>query len=82
MTSQKPDPAAGERLVTYWLAQGGYRGIIQARERFDELTSRDHSARAIATLKARGTYDPAKHSASIHRVNSGRVWRVDAKGAP
>jgi hypothetical protein len=48
--------------LTYWLAQGGYRGVIAARERFDELTSRDSTARAIATLKARGTYDPAKHS--------------------
>lgn len=48
--------------ITYWLTQGGYRGNIAARERFDELTSRDTTARAIATLKARGTYDPAKHS--------------------
>jgi predicted TPR repeat methyltransferase len=48
--------------LTFWLAQGGYQGIIVARERFDELTSRDITARAIATLKARGTYDPAKHS--------------------
>jgi hypothetical protein len=62
MTSQEPDPPGGAGTVAYRLAQGPYRGIIQARERFDELTSRDHTARAIATLKARGTYDPAKHS--------------------
>ena len=62
MTSQDPGQPGGEGMITYWLTQGGYRGIIAARERFDELTSRDHTARAIATLKARGTYDPAKHS--------------------
>ena len=62
MTSQDPSQPGGEGVITYWLTQGGYRGIIAARERFDELTSRDHTARAIATLKARGTYDPAKHS--------------------
>jgi len=61
MTSQDPVPPSGEGLITYWLAQGGYRGIIQARERFDELTGRETMVRAIATLKARGNYDPAKH---------------------
>ena len=61
MTSQDPGQSGGDGMITYWLAQGAYRGIIHARERFDELTSRDHTARAIATLKARGTYDPAKH---------------------
>lgn len=62
MTSQDPSQPGGEGMITYWLAQGGYRGITAARERFDELTSRDLTARAIATLKARGTYDPAKHA--------------------
>jgi hypothetical protein len=61
MTSQDLSESGGEGMITYWLAQGGYRGIIAARERYDELTNRDHTARAIATLKARGTYDPAKH---------------------
>jgi len=62
MTGQNPSRSGGEGMITYWLAEGEYRGITAARERFDELTSRDHTARAIAALKARGTYDPAKHS--------------------
>jgi hypothetical protein len=61
MTSQGPSRSGGEGMITYWLAHGGYRGVIAVRERFDELASRDSTARAIATLKARGTYDPAKH---------------------
>ena len=61
MTSQDPSPPSGEDTITYWLAQGGNRGIIEARERFDELTSRDLMARSLATLKARGAYDPARH---------------------
>ncbi len=32
-----------------------------ARERYDQLSLRDHLARAHATLKARGEYDPARH---------------------
>jgi hypothetical protein len=48
-------------MITYRQAQDGYRGTIDARERFDELTYRDLSVRAYATLKARGTYDPVKH---------------------
>jgi hypothetical protein len=48
-------------VITYWQAQDAYRSTIQARERFDELANRDFSVRAYATLKARGTYDPAKH---------------------
>jgi hypothetical protein len=62
MTSQVPTPPSGEGTISYWLAQGGYRGIIHARERFDELTGRATTVRAIATLKARGTYDPSKHA--------------------
>jgi hypothetical protein len=61
MTSQDRLPPSGEGTISYWLVQGGYRGITQARERFDELTGREAMARAIATLKARGTYDPARH---------------------
>lgn len=61
MTGQDPSPPGGDGTITFWLAQGGNRGITQARERFDELTSRDLMARAYETLKARGTYDPARH---------------------
>jgi hypothetical protein len=62
MTSQDPCPRRGEGTISFWLAQGGYRGITAAREQFDELTSRDLTVRSLATLKARGTYDPAKHA--------------------
>jgi hypothetical protein len=50
-----------EPAITYWQAQDAYGSTIEARERFDELTNRDLSVRAYAALKARGTYDPAKH---------------------
>jgi hypothetical protein len=62
MTGQDPVPPSGEGTISYWLGQGGYRGIIGARERFEELTGRESMARAIAELKARGTYDPSKHA--------------------
>jgi hypothetical protein len=62
VTSQDQNPPSGEGTITYWLAQGGNRGITEARERFDELTLRDMMARSLATLKARGTYDPARHA--------------------
>jgi predicted TPR repeat methyltransferase len=61
MTGQDPSPPGRKRVITYWQAQDGYRGTIDARERFDELTNRDLSVRAFAMLKARGTYDPVKH---------------------
>jgi hypothetical protein len=61
VTSQDQNPPSGEGTISYWLAQGGNRGITEARERFDQLTSRDLVARSLATLKARGTYDPARH---------------------
>jgi len=35
--------------------------LSHARERFEELSDRDVSARAIATLKARGEYQPGPH---------------------
>jgi hypothetical protein len=57
-----PDPAAPPRPVTCHDAQDQYGpGIYQARERFEELTGRDVLARAITELKARGTFDPARH---------------------
>jgi hypothetical protein len=59
--SQDPGAPRDKGTITFWLAQGSYRGTVNARERFDELTSRDLSVRAYATLRACGTYDPAKH---------------------
>ena len=47
--------------TTYQQAQASYRGTIDARERFEELTGRELSTRAYAMLKARGTYDPQRH---------------------
>ena len=47
--------------TTYEQAQATYRCTSDARERFEELDNRDLSARAIATLQARGTYDPQQH---------------------
>jgi hypothetical protein len=58
---QARKPASPPRATTYWQAQDGYRSTIDARERFEELTSRDLSVRTFATLKARGTYDLHKH---------------------
>ena len=55
------EPASPPRATTYYQAETGYRCTIDARERFEELTNRDLMARAHATLKARGTYDPHKH---------------------
>jgi hypothetical protein len=55
------EPASPPRAMTYWQAQSGYRCTIDARERFEELTNRDLSVRAFATLKVRGTYDPQRH---------------------
>ena len=48
-------------MITYWLAQGGNRGITEARERFDELTMRDLVARSLATLKVRSTHDSNRY---------------------
>jgi hypothetical protein len=48
-------------VITNQQAETSYRCTIDARERFEELTSRDLMARAHATLRARGTYDPRKH---------------------
>ena len=40
---------------------GRYRATSDARERFEELTVRDVSARALMALVARGDYDPRIH---------------------
>jgi hypothetical protein len=55
------EPASPPRAITYDEAEARYRCTIDARERFEELVSRDLLARAYATLKARGTYDPHLH---------------------
>jgi hypothetical protein len=62
--AQLPAPDAGPRPVTYdQVAQRFGPGRHDARERYDELSMREHLARAYAALRARGEYDPAKHSA-------------------
>lgn len=63
MTDQ-PDSSATAaetegRPTTYHEATRTGRTWLDARDRWDELTQRDLSARA--KLVARGTYDPAKH---------------------
>ncbi len=61
-TGDQPGEAASSPpATTYEQAQATYRCTIDARERFEELANRDLSARAIATLRARGTYDPEQH---------------------
>jgi hypothetical protein len=48
--------------VTYHDAARRYGpGTIAARERYDELSMRDHLARAYARLQASGEYDAARH---------------------
>lgn len=49
------------RPTTYHEATRTGRTWLDARDRWDELTQRDLSARARAKLVARGEYDPAKH---------------------
>jgi len=62
MTGEQVRELAGApRATTYWQAQDGYRSTIDARERFEELTTRELLARSYATLKARGTYEPQEH---------------------
>jgi hypothetical protein len=55
------EPATPARATPYYQAETGYRCTIDARERFEELTNRDLTVRAHATLKARGIYDPQRH---------------------
>ena len=59
--AQQPSHQEKARPVTYWQATGNGRTWMDARDRYDELTQRDLHARSIATLKARGKYDPEKH---------------------
>ena len=58
---QTGEAASPLPATTYEQAQATYRCTSDARERFEELDNRDLSARAIATLQARGTYDPQQH---------------------
>ncbi len=47
--------------VTYW--QGFSGSVLDQRRRFDELADRDMMARAIAKLRADGSYDLRRHGA-------------------
>ena len=69
MTDQEVrELAVGPRATTYWQAQDGYRTTIDARERFEELTTHELLARSYPTLQACDTYDPHKHGdASKHQ---------------
>jgi hypothetical protein len=59
--NQIADAGSPPPATTYEQAQATYRCTSDARERFEELDNRDLSARAIATLQGRGTYDPQRH---------------------
>jgi hypothetical protein len=62
----EPQRTATPRPTTYHEASSTYRYTGDAQERHHQLTQRDALARAKATLKARGEYDPAKHGAEEH----------------
>jgi hypothetical protein len=61
-----PQQTATPRPTTYHEASSAYRYTGDAQERHHQLTQRDALARAKATLKARGEYDPAKHGTEEH----------------
>ena len=52
---------AGARPVTYHGASSSDRTWLDARDRYDELSTRHHLARATAALKTRSSYDPTRH---------------------
>jgi len=62
----EPQQTATPRPVTYHEASSAYRYTGDAQERHHQLTQRDALARAKATLKARGEYDPARHGTAEH----------------
>ena len=62
MTGQETTPPSQEPATTYWQAQDAHRSTVEACERFEELSTRHLVVRALTTLKASGTYDPARHS--------------------
>jgi hypothetical protein len=54
--------ARQSRPITYNAVSQRYGpGTHDARERHDELSMREHLARAYANLRATGQYDPARH---------------------
>ena len=62
MTIPHQQDEASEPPVTYNQASHRYGPRTHAaRERYDELSTREHLSRAYARLKASGQYDPAKH---------------------
>jgi hypothetical protein len=62
----EPQQTATPRPTTYHDASSAYRYTGDAQERHHQLTQRDALARAKATLKARGEYDPARHGTEEH----------------
>ena len=64
MKGNETEQLAGARPVTHWDVTSNGRTWLDARDRYDELTQRDLSARARAILVARGEYDPEKHGSS------------------
>ncbi len=64
MTDQADTGSREARPVSYYITPGDGRTWLDARDRYDELTQRDLSARARATLVACGKYDPAKHGSA------------------
>jgi hypothetical protein len=64
MTDQADTGSREAQPITYHEVSRLYGpGTIGARERYGELSMREHLARAYTTLWARGEYDPAKHGA-------------------
>jgi hypothetical protein len=66
MTAESADDgeAHQSRPITYNLVSQRYGpGTHDVRERHDELSMREHLARAYAKLRATGEYDPARHGA-------------------
>ena len=54
--ARRPGPVTYDEAARYYGP-----GTIDARERYDELSMRDHLARADARLRASGEYDAAQH---------------------
>jgi hypothetical protein len=66
MTAESADDGQARQPgpVTYHDVSQRYGpGTHHARERYDELSMREHLARAYAKLRATGEYDPARHGA-------------------
>jgi hypothetical protein len=66
MTAESADDgqARQSRPVTYNAVSGRYGpGTHDARERYDDLSTRECLSRSYAKLRATGQYDPARHGA-------------------